>query len=51
MSGGGMSGEWLALAISILVPLSMRLIDYFLPQGRHFHVLDRWTVDNGESDN
>lgn len=43
-----MAGEWIALALAIGVPLALRLIDYLLPSGRHFRIIDRFTDPDAE---
>jgi len=43
-------GELLALILAIGVPLALRLIDYLLPKGRHFHVVDRFSHPDEETD-
>ena len=43
-----MAGEWIALALAVGVPLALRLIDYLLPPGRHFRIIDRFSDDDQE---
>ncbi len=45
-----MAGEWIAVALAVGVPLALRLIDYLLPPGRRFRVLDRFTTDTEDND-
>ena len=45
-----MSGELLALLLTIAVPLAVRLIDYILPKGRRFTFMDRYTTENEDDD-
>lgn len=40
-----MPSELLALFLAVGVPLAIRLIDYLLPKGRRFTILDRFTVE------
>lgn len=39
-----MSSELLALAITIGVPLVLRLLDYLLPEDRHFKFVHKYSV-------
>lgn len=45
-----MDGELIALIFAIGVPLALRLIDYLLPKGRHFPIVDRITHKDKETD-
>ena len=45
-----MTSEMLALILAIGVPLALRLIDYLLPPGRRFRVLDRFTIEEETDD-
>ena len=45
-----MAGEWIAIALAVGVPLALRLIDYLLPPGRRFRVLDRFTIEEDTDD-
>lgn len=42
--------ELLALVAPALTVVVLRLLDYFLPPGRRFRILDRITVRNEEDD-
>lgn len=41
-----MAGDWIPVLIAIGVPLFLRVLDYLMPAGRRFKMLDRWTVED-----
>jgi hypothetical protein len=45
-----MTLELLALIAPAITVVMLRLLDYFLPSGRRFKILDRFTVPNEEED-
>lgn len=40
--GGVVSSEVFALIIAIGVPLVLRVVDYFLPKGRYFKLVEKY---------
>jgi hypothetical protein len=49
-----MSGAWIAFWVAVLAPASLylakRLIDYLWPPGRHWPLMDRWSLPNEEGE-
>ena len=46
---GEVDGEVLALFVAIGVPIVLRVLDYLLPQGRHFRFVGRFSEpDDGD---
>ena len=45
-----MTLELLALIAPVATVVVLRLLDYILPSGRRFKILDRFTVPNEEED-
>lgn len=45
-----MAGELIAVFLAVGVPLALRLVDYLLPPGRRFRVLDRFTTETEDTD-
>lgn len=42
--------EWIPVIVAILVPITLRFIDYLLPKGHHFKVVHRFAIKDKDAD-
>ena len=45
-----MSSEVFALVVAIGVPLILRIFDYFLPEGRYFKLVRKYTTEDDDDE-
>lgn len=45
-----MTDQTIAALVGVLVYVAVRLVDYLLPSGRRFRLLDRWTREQRHTD-